>query len=118
MSLSEIRLSLDQKVDSFLLNRLIENLIEDNEIDKSDEKYHARDHKPMISGRMRENLEKVTEIYMRGSFAPPDRNTVLLETNLNENELSEILAVLIENKTLIKIDDTLIIHVDNKKTNF
>jgi len=113
MTLSELRLSFKQKLESFVLNNLIESLIQEDIIQKTDDKYHIKDYTPLISDEMKETMKSVESIFQQGFLAPPILDDVKKMINMSDAEIDQVMTILIEDKILIKIDDKIIVHIEN-----
>ncbi|MBN1153306.1 selenocysteine-specific translation elongation factor [candidate division KSB1 bacterium] len=112
ITLSELKLLFKPKVDSSLINHMIQDLLTGRKITRSDEKFHLTDHVPRISEKLENQLSQLERLVFDGRFTPLELNELKNRLGVGESEFNELILILYENRKVVKIDTNILIHAD------
>ena len=112
----ELRVSTGDFIDQTLFNRTIRDLEKDGKIVVEKDKIRLKDHKVNLKGDLEKLRREMEDIYLNAELTPPATKDVLSRFPNRKKEADSILAVLLTDRILIKINEDMYFHresIDN-----
>ena len=110
---TELKILIGISVDQNLVNILLDELTRQGQIVVFENKIALAEHKPKIQQKQKELMDQVDKIYLKEKLTTSSTSVIAAKLNISENEINNVIEILIDSNTLLKVDDGIIFHRAN-----
>ena len=108
----ELKSKLPPDADGKLFNALLSDLTEEKTVVQEKDKLRLSGHQIALRGEQRELEEKIEGIMHRSGLTPPSVKELIEQVDTDEKAVKEILSLLADQGTLVKLKEGLYFHRD------
>jgi selenocysteine-specific elongation factor len=112
MPKEELKSKLPSEVDGKLLNSLVADLMADQAVAQEKDKVRLSGHHIALEGKQRELEEQIVGIMRQSGLSPPSVKELSAQLKASEKEVEEILALLANGGSLVKLKGGVHFHQD------
>jgi selenocysteine-specific elongation factor len=112
MPKEELKSKLPRQVDGKLFNSLVADLMADKAVAQEKDKVRLSGHHIALEGKQQELEEQIVGIMRTSGLSPPSVKELSAQLKASEKEVEEILALLVNGGSLVKLKDGVHFHQD------
>jgi selenocysteine-specific elongation factor len=112
MPKEELKSKLPPQVDGKLFNSLVADLMADKAVVQEKDKVRLSGHHIALEGKQQELEEQIVGIMSKSGLSPPSVKELSAQLKVSEKEVEEILALLVNGGSLVKLKDGVHFHLD------
>lgn len=112
MSKEELKSKLPREVDGKLFNALLSDLVGDQSVTQDKDKVRLAGHRIALEGKQQELEGRIAGIMRQAGLGPPSVKELSEQLKAGEKEVQEILAVLADAGTVVKLKGGVYFHRD------
>ena len=110
VSKTDLKVLIDLPVDALLVNKILEEMVQDVSINVMDNRVSLASHQLQITERQQKLMDRISQIYFEKGFSTPDIFFIAEQIGIREKEVNDILQILFETEILIKAEEGIIFH--------
>lgn len=110
ISKTDLKVLIDLPVDVLFFNKMLELLVSEHKITIVDNRVASSSHKLKVSESQQKIMDQIAGIYFDEVFSTSNPNQLAEKAGLPKKDALEIIEILIETGTLIRVDEGILFH--------
>lgn len=111
MSKTELKVALGIKVDQGVLNKILEDLQQENRIKYFDTKIALAGHEPKFNDREKHVMDQIDGLYQKEKFSTPNPQEAAKKLNLSQQDVDRAIDILLDSGVLVKLEEGIYFHL-------
>ncbi len=110
ISKTDLKVMINLPVEALLFNKILEELILENQIVVSDNRVARATHQLQLTERQQKLMDRIGKIYFDAGFSTPDSFNMAERIGVSVKDVEAIIQILFETNVLVKAEEGIIFH--------